>query len=104
MAMNFAAGAAHFCNQADPDGQREASDSVHQPQVRRKPGRQAAAEVPVAAQPQTGVRSHPGWTKNGVGSMREFLFYIYVSPYLLLLLKKNIFSNDISAEKLFKFC
>jgi len=78
MAMNFAAGSAHFCNQADPDGQREASDSVHQPQVRWKPGRQAAAEVPVAAQPQTGVRSHPGWTKNGVSFMPIFILFLFV--------------------------
>lgn len=58
-------------DQTDPDAEREACDNIYKPKVRRQPGREAAAKVSVAPEPQAGVRSQPRRSQDGPGAVQE---------------------------------
>lgn len=58
-------------DQTNPDGEHQACNNIYKPKVWRQPGCKAAAEIPVAPEPQTGVRPEQGRPRNGPGTVQE---------------------------------
>lgn len=58
-------------HQADSIGERHSGNSVHQSEVGRQSGTEAAAEVPVAAEPAPGVRPDAGRAADGPRAVQE---------------------------------